>query len=83
MTQIPGIPDNTETYWDAMPSEVRLILRRKLLEMGSFPFMNEVGRHFQDGAWSITPFPGDTTAFARLGLREAKGITKKLEAWHG
>ncbi|MEM6759700.1 MAG: hypothetical protein AAF601_09515 [Pseudomonadota bacterium] len=63
--------------WTAMPSEVRIAMRRRLFQMAPIQAIKAVGPHYKDGAWSITPYPG-ATGFGELGLVGCKIIHDKL-----
>lgn len=69
----------TECAWAAMTNDVKFVLKRKINEVGPLNAIKEVGRHFKDGCWSVTPYPG-LASFGELGLKPATEIVKRLRA---
>lgn len=63
--------------WGAMTEDIKFALRRRLFEMNPILAIREIGRHYKDGVWSITPYP-DVTEFGQLGLRECKLLHDRL-----
>ncbi|MBY6048681.1 hypothetical protein [Vannielia litorea] len=67
-----------ERLWQQMPSEVRYVLRRRLAELDLLKAITLIGRHWQNGHWSITPFPaGDGFA---IGVGMAMELADRLRA---
>ncbi|WP_299201903.1 hypothetical protein [uncultured Tateyamaria sp.] len=66
-----------EEAWATMSSDVVFALRKRLFQMNPINAVKEVGTHYRDGAWSITPFPG-ASGFGELGLSGCKYIHDKL-----
>ncbi|WP_299375847.1 hypothetical protein [uncultured Tateyamaria sp.] len=72
-----ALSDRARAAWSAMPDDVKFAMRKRLFQMNPINAIKEVGVHFRDGAWSITPFP-DAHGFGELGLAGCKYIHDKL-----
>lgn len=66
----------------ALDDDIRFVRVRKNEELGPINAIKEIGAHFKDGKWSVTPFPG-MTGFGELGLKGSTGAVNHLRAQHG
>ena len=72
-----GLLARADDAWNAMSDDVRFAVKRRLFQMNAIHAIKEVGAYFQNGAWSITPYP-NAEGFGELGLMGCKFIYDKL-----
>ncbi|WP_299614789.1 hypothetical protein [uncultured Tateyamaria sp.] len=71
------VSECAQAAWSAMPDEVKFAMRKRLFQMNPINAIKEVGTHYRDGAWSITPYLG-ASGFGELSLMGCKFIHGKL-----